>query len=291
MVTFHAINDLDPRNWDAAKRSLRFRGLWSLLLILIIQSPFSWGADIQPVESGKEALRSLGSVPWYDADADDLRPPTALQRNEDDQGRFSTWLQRERAPKSKSQWIWNWPNFIGLSIAEILGWTFLVVALFAIIALLIYFFWKAENPFARGGTKEGKKNFVVDQRRLSDLPFDVAPMRHDLWDEIQACVARKDYQRAIIYLYSYQLLKLDVHRMITLQRGKTNRMYLREIRNYAVTRKIVEKTMLAFEEVYFGLHALSERQFMECFKMMPDFEKSLAEPAPVESPVPNLAPA
>ena len=70
--------------------------------------------------------------------------------------------------------------------------------------------------------------------RVESLPLAVDARRLDLLAEAQRCRERGDYGRAIIFLFSHQLLQLDKHGRIRLARGKTNRQYLREIRPVAV---------------------------------------------------------
>ena len=47
-----------------------------------------------------------------------------------------------------------------------------------------------------------------------------------LLEEARRSYEEGDYNTAIVYLYSYQLVKLDQNQWIRLAKGKTNRQYL-----------------------------------------------------------------
>ena len=64
---------------------------------------------------------------------------------------------------------------------------------------------------------------------------------------------------------------------IRLTRGKTNRQYLREIRRRPRLVELLEMTMIAFEDVFFGHHALGRARFESCYHRLDEFETQVRE--------------
>ncbi len=87
------------------------------------------------------------------------------------------------------------------------------------------------------------------------------------------------YNEAVIYLYGYMLLALDQARKIHLQKGKTNRMYLRELRSNEALHKIVRQQILAFEDVFFGRYDIDAARFATLWQQLDAFHR-LLQPAP-----------
>ena len=67
----------------------------------------------------------------------------------------------------------------------------------------------------------------------------------------------ENYDEAIIFLFSYELVELDRRSLIRLAVGKTNRQYLRELGARTALASLLGQTMVAFEDVYFGTTANS----------------------------------
>ena len=67
-----------------------------------------------------------------------------------------------------------------------------------------------------------------------------------------------------------------------LTKGKTNRQYLRELTRSAPPEltAILEHSLVTFEEVFFGNHALERAQFESCWQHVTEFERRLQEVAP-----------
>ncbi len=116
---------------------------------------------------------------------------------------------------------------------------------------------------------------AIDPTRVVDLPFDA---REEMLDPLQA--ARKmaeagDYDGAVQYLYGYMLLALDRAGQIVLHRGKTNRMYMLELGSRTL-RDLLKPTMLAFEDVFFGRHAIDRARFTQLWNNLDQFHAELA---------------
>ena len=60
-----------------------------------------------------------------------------------------------------------------------------------------------------------------------------------------------NYGEAIIYLFSYQLVRLDRSQLIRLAKGKTNRQYLGELQSASPLKRMLAQSMSSFEDVFF----------------------------------------
>ena len=83
----------------------------------------------------------------------------------------------------------------------------------------------------------------------------------------------------IIYLFGFQLVQLDKQQIIRLTKGKTNRQYLREVGPRKALQRLVEQTMVAFEDVFFGNHTLDRARFESCWSRLDEFQSLSAEGA------------
>ena len=121
-------------------------------------------------------------------------------------------------------------------------------------------------------------------------------MRGNLLDEARRHWQEGDFAQAIIYLFSFQLVHLDKQQIIRLNKGKTNRQYLREIGHGAAAwatlaaapqveppapvfpqlrgrlQGLVEQTMFVFEDVFFGNRALERARFEACWSRVDEFQ-------------------
>ena len=112
------------------------------------------------------------------------------------------------------------------------------------------------------------------------LPFMRQRSLDDLLGQARQHYLAANYDEAIIYLFSYQLVELDRRNLIRLAVGKTNRQYLRELRGRGTLAGLVEHTMVAFEDVYFGGHRLTRQRFESAWDRLPEFESLVASFGP-----------
>ena len=117
---------------------------------------------------------------------------------------------------------------------------------------------------------------MIDVDRIEQLPFAVKRPQSDLLGEARRHYEQGNFAEAIIYYFSYQLVELDKHQVIRLTKGKTNRQYLGEARRAPDLRPLLEDTMVAFEDVFFGHHDLERSRFEACWNRLAQFQKSLA---------------
>jgi hypothetical protein len=116
-----------------------------------------------------------------------------------------------------------------------------------------------------------------DAARIESLPFPVAAGRLDLLAEARRHYEAGNYEMAIIYLFSFQLVQLDKRQFIHLAKGKTNRQYLREVGQRMPLLGVIEQTMVAFEDVFFGNRALDRNRFQSCWTRLDEFEALTAQ--------------
>lgn len=224
--------------------------------------------------TAKKALQD-GSYPWYDDEADDLNhlsvepqmaPPEAKEWEVD----FPEW--DIQSPNWNTTGFWEGVQY--------LIWGVMIALLVAVLVYFIRSFIRDGFQFKlRGETKTDSVTSEAEQ--IENLPFPVAKPRTDLLAEARHHYENGDYGRAIIYLFSYQLVHLDKHQLIRLAKGKTNRQYLREVGSPRSTiRNTLQQTMISFEEVFFGKHNLEKKAFEACWHRLEEFHQSVQRLAP-----------
>lgn len=223
----------------------------------ILGFPASSFALDEPVQKGREALGSGWEYPWYDAAADDLRRVQA-----------------------REAWDWN-VNFSGYDFSwmQWLAWGLLITLLAVIAYLLILVYLRRESAAASSAGKGSEVEAIDDEARIAALPFKVDRRRRNLLDAAREHYEAGRYSQAIIYLFSHELVELDKRQLIRLAKGKTNRQYLREIERGAAVRGVLEQTMVAFEDVFFGNHPLDRQRFEACWNRLPEFDRETAQGA------------
>lgn len=221
------------------------------------------GTDADPaIHAGREALDRWWGYPWYDATTDGVR-------------------RVEVRPPWSSDWDWPWsdwnlPGFDG--VFQWVAWITLL-AMFAVVAYLLIRTYLNRRRIGRPAIGDDEVEAADRRRRIESLPFPLQAARLDLLAEARQRYERGDYGEAVKYLFSYELVELDRHRIIRLARGKTNRQYLREIGARRLLGATVERTMVAFEDFFFGGRVIDRARFEACWSQLPAFATQLAEGA------------
>ena len=229
-------------------------------------------SDEQAVESGKQALSSVTRFPWYDRGQDKARRLHVVPReNADSENRGSSWTNNNTttatggAPGRRSSLFGPALQWVGLS------------ALIFLLGVLAYLIAKA---FLKEELTESTvQRMIVESStgvdRVEALPLKVRTPAGDFLAEARRLFEAGQYSEAIIYLFSHELLALDKHHLIRLAKGKTNRQYLREVRQLHSIRTILETTMVAFEDAFFGRKALSRERFEQCWQELDELHTEL----------------
>lgn len=216
------------------------------------------------VEEGKEALGSRWRYPWYDESGDGVRRvPVKVP-----------W----RAPDAKFNSSWGGGGW-NFSVLELFVWTFALILFAVLVYLLIHAYLHREDVGAAAPVGASERAAVDDATRIEALPFRVRRGPLTLLEEARRYYELGDLKQAIIYLFSYQLVEMDKQQIIRLTKGKTNRQYMREIRRPGALRGLVEQTMVAFEDVFFGDHFLEPARFESCWRRLDEFESLIGERA------------
>jgi hypothetical protein len=234
--------------------------------------------DQNPVESAREALDGRTYYPWYDAEQDDFRriaveppPDSAANRN-------STWQAKPTPPTGD----WSWLGDVMRLIGRILWWLAiigLIALLVAVIVFLARAFVAREDRSMAPTEEHESEQLRTEADRIDSLPFQVRLPQQDLLSEARRCYENGDYGQAIIYLFSYKLVALDRHDLIRLTKGKTNHQYLGELTYRPALQEILQRTMLAFEDVFFGNHPLERERFESCWSRLDDFHQRIEQAA------------
>ncbi len=207
------------------------------------------------IDDGGQALRSGNRFPWYD------RARDSLQRVE------------VRVPEK--------PTFLNFSpvLNFLIFWGALVV-LALLLAALVLMLLRAARLRKASARNRGEPLPIGEAQRIEALPYPVARTKLSLLDQARHFYQAGNYTAAMLYLFSHQLVQLDRHQVIRLAKGKTNRQYLREVGQAGLLRQLVGQTLVAFEDVFFGHHAIDRRRFEACWSRLPEFESLLAQGAP-----------
>lgn len=221
-------------------------------------------ASADPVAGGREALQQ-GAYPWYDPATDSLR--------------------RVDIPPPRD---WSWLDgldFGGFSPLAAFSftwvvWGVLLVALAALIVALVVAYRRRDRSEADSSPPESQADAAAEAARVEALPFPVESGPLDFLAETQRAYDAGDFGRAVLYLFSHQLVQLDKNHRIRLAKGKTNRQYLRELGATGPLRQIVEPTMRVFEDFFFGNHEIDRGRFESCWFQIGRFTALLAEERP-----------
>jgi hypothetical protein len=245
----------------------------AIFLFFILNAPATFAQEPteaeEAVATAGDALQQSGSYPWYDRATDGVRTiPLANSSDADSANRDSKWTA---APTTATPGRMPQVSFLG-GLLNWVGVTLLIVFL-ALIA------WLIAKAFLRDEVSEGVARKVVetarDVDRVEALPFKLRKPTSDFLTEARRLYEAGDYSEAIIYFFSYQLVELDRHHLIRLAKGKTNRQYLREVRQRPSLHSILGVTIIAFEDAFFGRKSITREQFEGCWSRLGEFQAEL----------------
>ncbi|TWT78140.1 hypothetical protein Pla123a_09300 [Posidoniimonas polymericola] len=243
-------------------------------LLLVALSAGVAGADdlTEPdvaIEAGKEALSEQWDLPWYDDQSDDFAPVNLPK------------------PKKRSKpWpIWDW--FDGLFSG--FGWNFgdvLIFLLWIVVAGLLLWLIVAmirayqETEQVAAATAAEEFDAKAHLQRVEALPVTLAEKVDNYLQAARDAYDSGDLSKAIVYLFSHELLELDRAARLRLVKGKTNRQYLSELRRGVGPSPrladILARTVRLFEAAFFGAHPPTREAFEDCWQEATEFERLLA---------------
>jgi len=214
-------------------------------------------ADPANVDSAKDVLSSR-NFPWYDSEADGIRPITFPPRPPAAAGdRDQIPDAPPQTPSAANPFSRGGTRAAATGFSAI-AWIGLVLIIAALIALLLWAFFRLESQ-SRTSSEKTNRRSLADS--IKHLPFSVDQPNGDLLSAARTAYQSGDYRNAIIYLYSHLLVSLDEHDLIRLQRGRTNRQYLRDLKVHPSVSRYFDSVMQPFEAVFFGDHTLSKSEF------------------------------
>lgn len=253
------------------------RGLWLALLFSFFGLPGGTSLGNDDV-SVRQALESMGSLPWYNAEQDQVEAVPVKPRIDDSSNRDSRWRPQPAKPSAtatgtantsngnqqdSAYWrVWQW---LLQNYSTIIYWVLLGTLVIALIILLVWVMSRLDprsNELGRDtrqATSEAER--IADLERMENLPVQVQASGRDLLAEADRLRAANRLADAIIYLFSHRLLVLDRAGAIRLSRGKTNHQYLREVRNRTGLYPLFSDTVQLFEQSYFGGYAIDTAKF------------------------------
>jgi hypothetical protein len=248
----------------------------ALAACLLPSVVFGQSAEEQrAVEAGRDALDGRINFPWYDEETDSIQAPDIEAPKDAAAHRNSTWQAKRAKPRTFNPRWSGWS--ILWEIVKVVFWIVFVLVVGLLVYLLVRAFMKAEAFPGAGAQAASEDEVRSEEDLIESLPFDVSRPQTDLLGEARRQYEQGAFGEAIIYLFSYQLVKLDQHGFIRLTRGKTNRQYLREMVARPVLHEMLDRTMVTFEDVFFGQHRLERQQFESCWSRLDEFHRRLEE--------------
>lgn len=246
-------------------------------------------AESHSKASVQRAAKGLHINAWYDKQTGQFVPPE-VTASEDDPIRTQGKVVDSPPPTPPqtpgAPWNWNWGLGAMTQWLPTFMFAMMAIGLLILLGLLTYYSLRDYLP-QQHTLKRHTKVLDIDPARVVDLPFEPKPTSDDPLSAAERAMQAENYDDAIAYLYGYMLLALDQSRLLQLQKGKTNRMYLHELRNLGPLREKVEAAMLTFESSYFGKHPVSREQFLAVWQQLGTFHQLLQ----TASTIPNRSSA
>ncbi len=229
-----------------------------------------------------------GSI-WFDAQRGQVVPVTVQPQANDSLNRDSRWLPKPKRLKQPDEpeqpsstgssaggGFWG----SGFSISNLLGWLLLFIVLGVLIGLIAKLVSSAEAPESiRSGSRDLGRLRLDDEQiaeRIKHLPAELRRTDVNLRSEAERLMKVGQYDHAIILLFGHQLLLLDHGGLLRLNRGKTNRKYVRETASAdrELSRRLL-RTVNAFERSYFGRHKITAAEFSELWQSNSELENQV----------------
>jgi hypothetical protein len=272
--------------------AMSMKGVFHLLRILaVILGVCQIAVAQKSARIDSELVTQTSDSVWYDPDKESLKPSDGNQPSVDVSTRHSSIAQ-----ESGKWWFWellkNFFSYIGDFFAAFFAaWRYIIpVVLLSVLGLIVFFVVK--YGIFEGGSyrrSQSAKALTLEEQaaKVQDLPFELEMSSLTLLEQARKYRNAGDYSKAITYLFSHLLVDLDRARMIRLTRGKTNRVYLRELRPHLSLQEFLSEVVSLFETSFFGKHEIQREAFEVIWSQLDKFDQSLRSSA--TSPASTLA--
>ena len=234
----------------------------------------------QDYESAAESAIEVQRFPWEESgnlvDFETSDPGSATSA---DRGSLPIRVSRN-ATKNNLTMPSGWLTFFNSLI-----WVIISAIVIAIAGILIWMYLKMDKRTSNSGEFEDYDNEKMVAERIKQLPFELKrDQPGNLAEQAKQHAQSGNYGRAMMFLFSHVLLSLDRNELIQLKRGKTNRQYLRELRQHSDLSNYYQKVMIPFEDAFFGDHRISESRFDDCWNELQNFESNVNVAQQVSTP-------
>ncbi len=272
---------------------LGFFSTWVLLTILY--STPCIALESESVVS-REILERETNKSWFDSTKDDwIYPPakelTTSEKALDERSKYVVQPKSPDSSATKSWWDWFENFWSGKVWGDFGDWlsgfgdvfilVLRIVSVLVIVLLVAFLILAIVNGTANPLAWRMRRNKVVtsktfhDPAKIVDLPFAIESSTGDLLSQAEAYRKSGDYSRSIIHLFGHVLFELDAHNLIHLQRSKTNRMYLRELKPFPEIAKYHYYLIEVFEAVFFGRYPIKQEQCDRCWNLLPRLQQAI----------------
>ena len=229
------------------------------------------------------AIKNGSHNAWYNAKEKTLvfPLPSPMQSAEDDLEDRHRY-DYDPSPSTSSGGWWDWSawrvsigSFFG-ALANSAWWLFWISIALLALGIVVYLSMAVERgwytPFRRNLLRE--EDLERDVAKIVDLPFNLETPIQGLLSQAEAYRRSGNYSGSIVYLFSHILVELDEASCIRLQRGKTNRAYLRELKDEPRLADLHRTIMQVFEAVFFGRYVVSRDDCDRCWNLLPLIQRS-----------------
>jgi len=221
------------------------------VLLGLLAAPAFAGPGDRAVDEVRQALRRR-DYPWYDKERD--APRLTAPEREDGRRKFGFWVEQ-------------------LIMAAVL----LAIGVSLTVALLKLSAYAARQARA----SEGALKPVRGRGRGASVRGLATPAGEAQVDHLAAAreaAAGGDYRGAVVHLFNHQLSVMDGHGLLRLHPARTNRQYLREVRD-PLRRDLFRRSVRTFEVAAFSGRPVGGASYEEAHSVFEELRRNLAEDA------------
>lgn len=230
-----------------------------------------WGGLSDPAQGQELTEIELSTTPWLDGQTGELQPLPVRESLTSPKHRDSRWLKGPDTSRGKSRstpWRSNF-SWQGSIVQTIVFWGLLAVLIGMLFFIVLMIFRSSDSSFggqAFSGDRPNRGRTRSLEASMEQLPEAVRGQAIDLRSQAWQSFRQSDLQRAMICLFGHQLLLLDQHALLRLERGKTNRAYLQELAGNPAAEQVLRQTVRWFDASYFGYHPVTAERFGELWR-------------------------